>query len=412
MILRERLMKKHAGIIIISLILAAMASMQSAHGDPITFQQGMDGYTGGEDRAIAADGLPQPSETRLRIKYLGEEKYNTIIRFDNIESELNDATITSATITLTFRAEHVGWSPAMIDIYPCLKHWMMPDWDNATTTIAWDTPGAQGSGDRGILNNSVYMGYRSYPSPIYPNKGKYDFTLSTDLVQSWIDEPDSNHGVILAMNPSYPTDVTFFSNEDFDPCCHPALTITIETLVDVPYVIGEVYDTAVGMISDAGLIVGEVRYEYNEEDPCIVLDQDPCSGSLDMGESIALWVSRGPQPTPDYNGDYVVDTLDLILLADDWLKCEDVTTDLTDDGCIDMSDFAVFAAAWMEVTIVADISGDDGCVGIEDLAEMAQQWLTCEETNTADLFDGQDGGCVNMLDYAIMSQQWGLCDGP
>ncbi|MCK5269172.1 MAG: hypothetical protein KAJ46_00250, partial [Sedimentisphaerales bacterium] len=314
-----------------------------------------------------------------------------------------------------------AWAPATIDVYPCLKWWDEPDWTYADPfadpCVAWDIAGAQKPNDDrgGLILDPCSMGDRYYYSMFnnenYDDGEPFEFPLDAALVQSWVDDPNSNLGVILTMNLGAVTDVTFSSSNDGTITERPLLTVTTGMLV--PYVIGQLYDTAVGIISDEGFTVGDVRYEYNEADPCYVFEQDPCSGSLEIGASIALWVSRGPQPTPDYNGDNVVDTLDLILLAGEWLKCEDVTTDLTDDGCIDMSDFAVFAAAWMEVTIVADISGN-GCVGIEDLAVMAQQWLTCEETNTADLFDGQDGGCVNMLDYAIMSQQWGLglCDGP
>ena len=352
MVLRERLMKKHAGIIIISLILAAMVSMPAGADEVYTYQQEMDGYNGGEDATIASSGTwPTDNPHRLRLRYDGQERYNTLIRFEGLAELEEGRYISGATLTLTYRHENVSWDAATVDIHQCMRSWFDPDWTYADSgsSIEWGTYGAQDPcTDRGeLVGTDTDMGPRKgYPDWIqYTDGSKFEFTLDASMVQSWIKQPDTNYGLILIMNHDAATDVTFSSNEDADPCSHPILTITIGT--------------------------------------------------------------------PDYNGDNVVDTLDLISLADDWLKCEDVTTDLTNDGCIDMNDFAVFAAAWMEVTIVADISGN-GCVGIEDLAVMAQQWLTCEETNTADLFDGQDGGCVNMLDYAIISQQWGLglCDGP
>ena len=238
----------------------------------------------------------------------------------------------------------------------------------------------------------------------------------------------------------------------------------------MPKLIGDPCYVAYQDIEDACLAVGIVSYEFNKDQPLdyvFAQEPDPCTQVL-YNTAVDVWISLGPPPWPDYNGDYIVNILDFAILAGDWLSCENVATDLTGDGCmqaddlvffmeawltslprpklspdyngdgivnildfallagewlscdgvtadltwdscVDTDDLAIFQEAWLDRTFTADISGD-GCVDIEDLLLLAQQWLICEEGNSADIFDSGDGGCVNMLDFAELSRQWGLCN--
>ena len=204
----------------------------STSGQVFTFQQGVSEYTGCQDKTITAPGWVNPSNTRLRVKAeypSGDEKYNTLIRFDDIESTLSGLSVQEASITLTFQDENIEWSPATLDIYPCLRHWDDPSWDEAVPSqVSWTTPGAQGVGtDRGELQTSFYMGDRHFPDLQYTDNYSFEINLPVSLVQGWIDFPSDNHGLIFTMNPAAATDVTFSSSEDETIFFRPQLKVVV-----------------------------------------------------------------------------------------------------------------------------------------------------------------------------------------
>ncbi len=418
MILRERLMKKYAGIIIISLILAAMASMQ-AGADEIYYQHGMDGYTGGEDATITSSGTwPTDYPHRLRLRYDGQERYNTLIRFEGLAELGENSHVSGATLTLTYQHENVAWNPATVDIHQCMRSWSDPDWTYADpcSSIKWGTFGAQDPcTDRGeLVGEDTYMGPRKgYPTwTQYTDGSKFEFTLDAPMVQSWIEQPDTNYGLILIMNYEAATDVTFSSNEDSDPCTAPLLTVYVAPGIIVPPVVGLPTSTAVAEIEDEGFTV-EIRAEYSTVPEYCVIRQDPCAGSVvPAGSTVTLWESWGPQPMPDFNGDYITNLIDFNQLASEWMSCDPcvVTTDMTADGCVQVDDLVFLVEGWLQYHCKnrpkADISGNC-CVDMEDLAILLSEWLLCDGETMANI-DGDDEGCVDLSDMSILSSQWGL----
>ena len=49
----------------------------------------------------------------------------------------------------------------------------------------------------------------------------------------------------------------------------------------------------------------------------------------------------------DFNGDWLVNFEDFAVMAEQWLLCEQTTTDLTGDGCVSMQDVALLAEFWL-----------------------------------------------------------------
>jgi len=103
-----------------------------------------------------------------------------------------------------------------------LKHdWTQSQatWNVYSTGHNWEVPGAQGTADRG----TTVLGTVAAPST-----GQYTITLNASgvaLVQSWIDEPNKNRGIILD-NPAVTDDLAFDSREAVTASTRPKLTIT------------------------------------------------------------------------------------------------------------------------------------------------------------------------------------------
>jgi len=302
MILRERLMKKYAGIMMVSLMLTAVGSMQ-AGADEVYYQHGMDGYTGGEDATITSSGTwPIQYPHRLRLRYDGQERYNTLIRFEDLAELEEGSYVSGATLTLTYQHENVAWKAATVDIHQCLRSWSDPDWIYADpgSSIEWGHFGAQDPcTDRGeLVGTDTYMGPRKgYPTWIqYTDGSKFEFTLDASMVQSWIEQPNTNYGLILIMNYDAATDVTFSSNEDADPCTAPLLTIYVESGVVVPDVVGMEEIAAVVAITRADLQIGIITSEPSSVPAGYVIRQDPEAGAIvDVDTEVDMVISEGPQ---------------------------------------------------------------------------------------------------------------------
>ena len=273
---------------------------QQGAADPCHPEFGI--YENAHDLTIGSFGTwPINNPDRLRMRYAsGEETYNTLIRFEGIDSVLQGHTVRNASIKLTWQAENVAWQRAYIDTYTSTKLWDDPncDWYDADIgVLSWDDPGAQHDpNDRGDLISTTDMGHRSLPGGVqYTDGQQFIFSLSPEIVQNWIDQPNSNNGLILTMNSdSAPSntinDVTFSSSDDSNISARPILIIT----------------TCLGIPAD---INGD----------CYV----------DLGDYAILasqWMDAPGTPSADIapkNGDGIVNFLDLQVLVSQWLQCSD-----------------------------------------------------------------------------------------
>lgn len=165
-----------------------------------------------------------------------------LVQFKNIEKYLSGKKIIGGKMTFIFaggvfeetNANHV----AKIDIYRILKQWNEGEsfsnleantgevtWNAARhERQTWEIPGCQGESDR-----------EQVPIAQYEIRGDgtgiaFDGTvpLPADLIQTWVDSPDSNCGLLYEKKDTYPTNqyFMFFDNDD-DPWFykHPRLVI-------------------------------------------------------------------------------------------------------------------------------------------------------------------------------------------
>ena len=248
--------------------------------------QGNPPYAGCHDKTITAPGLTSPAITRLRMKAeypSGDEIYNTLIRFEDLIPPAEGLMVSAASLTLTYQKEDTGVSSATLDVYPCLRHWDDPSWDEAVPgmAVAWTTPGAQGTGtDRGELQTSFDMGYRNYPLTTYTDNSGFEITLPVSLIQSWLDDPCNNHGLVIVMNPEAATDVIFSSSEDTTLSYRPLLKITTAEAARVPVIVGLSDPCAESAIIAKNLQVGTKTQAYSMTVPpnhVISQNPDPCT---------------------------------------------------------------------------------------------------------------------------------------
>jgi GMP synthase-like glutamine amidotransferase len=164
-----------------------------------------------------------------------------LVQFKNLEKYLAGKKIISGKVTFIFaggvfeetNTRHV----ANINIFSILKPWNEGEnstsreanvgevtWNSAQHPfISWEIPGCKGNSDRSP------EAFASYEITGDGGGIAFDGTvpLPTDLIQTWVDSPDSNCGLLYEKEDTYPTNqyFTFFDNDDPWFMNHPRLVI-------------------------------------------------------------------------------------------------------------------------------------------------------------------------------------------
>lgn len=104
--------------------------------------------------------------------------------------------------------------------FPLLRGWEKADvsWTAASRLSPWKRGGAWSSLDRG----SEAVGNLTARTP-----GRYQVVLPTALVQGWVDDPASNHGVIFGNLEAW-DGITFVGSDAADTSQRPSLVIVPE----------------------------------------------------------------------------------------------------------------------------------------------------------------------------------------
>lgn len=196
-------------------------------GDTVTvsFQNGAGGYSGGDDYKTNSSA----GANLLEIEITGGTIYaKTYLYFDLSGTGLPaDATVTDAEVTLTvYRENGCGQSSDFIELRQLTEAWtgsgdksyVLPP--IAADGILWvDTLPDGSGGDPNVLDT---------PLPL-------DVPLDAALVQSWVDTPAANNGIILVPAvDSNGLQLHFFSSQESTVSYRPKLTITYTTDTNQP----------------------------------------------------------------------------------------------------------------------------------------------------------------------------------
>jgi hypothetical protein len=181
--------------------------------DSDTYQAGANGYTGAAD-AEMREGNPDSNNgtTDQSLEVDGEDggtELAVLLRWRDLTIPADRQVVgASFQVVITnngnqYKVERVlrSWSESQVT------------WNQAANGSAWQTPGAKGNADHGEIVAQF-------------NSNSTEFNeAGVVMVQSWIDDPASNHGILIS-NPGGATDgVDFQSREVSTVSERPALTI-------------------------------------------------------------------------------------------------------------------------------------------------------------------------------------------
>src|ERR671920_1770306 len=123
--------------------------------------------------------------------------------------------INSASVTLNVTTA----SPQTYQAYVLKEPWdeSAATWNVYSSGKPWEVAGAKGS-----LDKEATVAGSITPSV----KGKNTLTLPVAVVQGWVDNPDTNQGIIIAY-PSSTRGFNFNSREDTDPTRRPQLILDL-----------------------------------------------------------------------------------------------------------------------------------------------------------------------------------------
>jgi glucose/arabinose dehydrogenase len=204
----------------------------------VTFQQGVNGYTGTTDVNISTqytqytggNGNTTFNGTQLGVyQTTGTGSYimESLIRFGNLGVPTN-ATVSSATLTLWVET----WTPGAILLgYYLAAPWSGTPGTNETqvgwlhrgTGQDWGTPGALGQGTDVVAGKSFVISG-------HPGNGGRLMTINLDpaVVQSWINNPSADQGVLL-VNETPGVIVRVNASENATVSTRPKLTINFSS---------------------------------------------------------------------------------------------------------------------------------------------------------------------------------------
>jgi PKD repeat protein/murein DD-endopeptidase MepM/ murein hydrolase activator NlpD len=203
-----------------------VATMSASFQDSMQPSPSYDGTFDAYIREFSAD-TAHGLETTLQVdgsEPSGSETDMSIVLGWDISSIPNDATALSAEMQL----EVTNASGGSYTCYSLLTSFSQSEvnWNQASSGTPWNTPGASSGSDRGS---------QSVCTVAASSTGSLTVSLNSDglsLVQDWINNPSSNHGMIIA-SPTTSDGADFHSSESSTVLARPKLDV-IYTVPTVP----------------------------------------------------------------------------------------------------------------------------------------------------------------------------------
>ncbi|MFC1889149.1 DNRLRE domain-containing protein [Thermodesulfobacteriota bacterium] len=169
----------------------ALAS-SSYRVDTFAFQDGLfpdPGYAGTRDTTIKSDDPDTNFGLSTQLEVDGQPQYAAILEWD-ISAIPVGSTVTYASITITITNNSGGSS---YEFYEMKREWVEDeaDWNNYSSGNNWQAAGADGADDRGQT---------AIGKAATDDEGRFIYNLNTvgiALVQSWVDDPSVNQGIIV-----------------------------------------------------------------------------------------------------------------------------------------------------------------------------------------------------------------------
>lgn len=162
------------------------------------FQDGLwpePSYTGTRDTTLEESAPAQPAGLSSRCKADGSDgplnlDLAALVAWD-VSAIPPGSVVRAASMTLATSSSHDAYG-----VFEVLRPWIetQATWQEASTGVAWDLPGAAAGTDRGTMLLGVI------PNVNPPGAGPVTIALDGDgvaAVQRWVDDRSHNHGLII-----------------------------------------------------------------------------------------------------------------------------------------------------------------------------------------------------------------------
>jgi len=200
--------------------ISVTVSSSSTGSTTVSFQSGANGYTGATDTKIRSTNTNTNYGSSTNLEVDGSPDYATLLKW-NLSSIPAGKIVTAVSITVNI----TNVSSQLYEIYALRRAWSESSatWNQASSGVNWGTAGANSTtSDR----ESTVLGAMSSSST-----GLRTFSLNSSgiaKVQSWIDNPSSNHGFVIMDYVNNSDGLDFSSRETSTVSNRPKITITYE----------------------------------------------------------------------------------------------------------------------------------------------------------------------------------------
>ena len=304
--------------------------------ETVTFQQGTRGYTGAADSEIRENNANTNnglSDQSLEVD--GEDnggELAVLLRWSDISVPAGrDVIGASFTVNVT-NGGHV------YQVSRVLRDWNEGEvtWNVARSGQSWQSPGAKGASDSGPVVGTFSGATGLNTTPLNAD--------GLAMVQDWINNPSSNHGLVID-NPGGNTDgVDFNSRESGSTSTRPLLSLLISPestpLTSGDFTLDDAVDAADLDILCEAIRAGASGYAF---------DLDNSGAAANLADLDVLLQSLSTVPG-DINLDGRVDAADLNQIGIHWQQSGfDIgwsAGDVTCDGTVDASDLNRLGLNW------------------------------------------------------------------
>lgn len=316
-----------------------------------TFQQGTDGYTGVTDvdiRESAAD-TNRASEATIEVgRTEAGGELISLFRWENLAVPAG-RTMLDAWFTINVSDGLFNFTGAgnTYDVARVLRNWTEDQvtWNEFSSNQSWQTAGAKGTEDRGPVVGQLDA--TTTGTFVIVPEGPNMIELNGDgmaMVQEWIDDPSTNHGILIADRGDLNESVSFDSKEAADEDVRPALSMLLAPFV-APLVPGDFTLDDEVTTDDVSILCGAIRTGATNS----IFDLDNSGGAADLGDMNAVLGSLATVPG-DSNLDGRVDSIDLNAVGINWLAdTGDIgwtNGDFTCDGRVNALDLNEVGINW------------------------------------------------------------------
>ena len=188
-------------------------------GDPVVvnFQDGVSGYTGTRDTFLRGDKIGKENGDNTTLEVAGDPDYAALLSWD-VRAIATGSTVQNATVTL----QVTDASAQSYDVFAVNRAWdeAKANWTRATKKLSWQAAGAQGAQDR----DATPIGTLSATST-----GQATITFNSQglaEIQSWVNNPTSNFGIIIQGYGNSSDAIKFASSEASSTASRPKLSVT------------------------------------------------------------------------------------------------------------------------------------------------------------------------------------------